>query len=123
MALEQLPTHRATIDFCHRELDLNVELAVCLNDAQAAEAIKEAKVCHATTACALQQAHRDSVLVLKCKVKAEEGQNCQAFMKACGAAIQACLPKTQGMLLYPLQLLTSDVSLATLLGMSATTQL
>ena len=54
---------------------------------------------------------------------AEERQDCQAFMEAFGVGIWACLPENQGTLLYPLQLLTSNVPLATLLGMSATTQL
>ena len=69
VALEQLLANRATRDFCHKVLDLNIELAVCLNDDQATETIKQAKVCCATTACAFQQAHRDSVLALEHKVK------------------------------------------------------
>ena len=72
----------ATMDFCHRELELNTEHAVCLNDAQVAKAIKEAKVCHATTACALQQANRDNVLALECEAKVEEGQDCHTFVEA-----------------------------------------
>ena len=75
------------MDFCHKELDLNMELTACLNDAQAAKAIKEAEVCHPTTACALQQAHRDSVLVLEHEAKVEEGRDCQAFVEAFRAAI------------------------------------
>ena len=43
-----------------------MELAAGLNEVQAAEAIKQANVHHATTACTLQQAHRNSVLVLEC---------------------------------------------------------
>ena len=74
-------------------------------------------------ACALQQAHRDSVLVLEHQTKAEERWDHQAFVEAFGVAIQACLPETQGILLYALQLMTSNVPLATLLGMSTTTQL
>ena len=54
VALEQLLTNRATRDFCCKELDLNTELAAHLNNAQAVEAIKQAEVHHATTACALQ---------------------------------------------------------------------
>ena len=87
MTLEQLLTTRATIDFHHRELELNMELAVCLNDAQATEAIKEVEVHDTTTACAQQQDQRDSVLELEYKAKVEEGQDCQAFMEAFGAAM------------------------------------
>ena len=130
VALEQLHANRATGDLCHKDLDLNAELAACLNKAQASKAIKQAttaikwaEVCHTTTACTLQQAHRDSVLVLECQTKLEERQDCQAFMEAFRAAIQACLPENQGTFLYPLQLLASDVPLAALLGMSATAQL
>ena len=77
----------------------------------------------ATAACALQQAHRDSVLALECKAKAEEGQDHHTFMIAFGVAIGACLAKSHGTLLYPLQLLTGDVPLAAILGMLATAQL
>ena len=44
------------------------------------------------TACVLQQTHRESVLMLEHKDKAEEGQDCQAFMKAFGVA---CMPAHQ----------------------------
>ena len=87
VALEQLLTNRATMYFCHRELELNVELAACLNDAHATKAIKEAEIHCTTAACVLQQAHRDSVLALEYEVKAEEGQDCHAFMEAFGVAV------------------------------------
>ena len=61
--------------------------------------------------------------MLKCEAKAEEGQEHQAFMEAFGAVMWACLPETHGALMYPLWLLTSNVPLAAILGMSATTQL
>ena len=44
-------------------------------------------------------------------------------MKAFGLAIQSCSPKNWGALLYPLQLLTSNQPLATLLGMKDTAHL
>ena len=44
-------------------------------------------------------------------------------MEAFGAAIQPCLPENWGTLLYPIQLLTSNMPLATLIGMSAAAQL
>ena len=37
--------------------------------------------------------------------------------------MQVCPPETHGTLMYPLQLLTGDVPLAAILGMSAATQL
>ena len=47
----------------------------------------------------------------------------QAFVEAFGVTIWACPHKTLGTILYPLQLFTSDVPLAAILGMSATSQL
>ena len=74
----------------------------CLNDAQFTKAVKETEVHHATAACALQQAHRDSVLMLEHEVKVEEGWDCQAFVEAFQVAVQACPPEIHGMLMYPL---------------------
>ena len=133
-ALEQLLTTRATMDSHCKELELNTEHAVCLNEAQAIEAIKEAKlccaatikeaeVCHSTTACILQQTQRGNMLMLVHVVKAEEEWDHQAFVEAFGAALQACPPKSWGALMYPFQLMTSDMLLAAILEMSATIQL
>ena len=109
MALEQLLTNRVTMNFHHKELEINTELMACLNDVQAAEAIKEAEVHCQSVACTLQLAHWNNVLVLECEAKVAEGQDCQAFVEAFGAAVQACLPKSCGALLYPLQILTTYV--------------
>ena len=43
-------------------------------------------------------------------------------MEASAMALWACLPETHGALMYPLQLRTSNVPLATILGIPATTQ-
>ena len=76
------------------------ELAAHLNDAWAAEtikqpteAIKQAEVCHATTSYTLQQTLRDRVLALEHQIKAEESQNHQAFVEAFRVTIQACPPE------------------------------
>ena len=52
-----VPTHSLadTMDSCCKELELTAELAMCLNEAQAIEAIKEAELHHTTAACILQQ--------------------------------------------------------------------
>ena len=120
VALEQLLTTRASRDLHSKELDLNTKLLVCLNEVQATKAIKQAteaigqtKVYHATTAYTLQQVHQGSVLELECQVMVEERWVCQAFMEAFGVVMQAYLPKNQRALLYPLQLLTSDMPLTT----------
>ena len=68
----------ATRDLHCKEMDLNVELAANLNEAQAAKAIKhttkaikQAEVHCTTTACAIQQAYRDSMLMLAHQTKVE----------------------------------------------------
>ena len=45
----------------------------------------------------------------------EEGGACQYFLWACGAALQACLSETLGVLTYPIQILTGNMSLIGLL--------
>ena len=60
---------------------------------------------------------------LECKAKAIEVQDHQAFTEAFGAAAWICLPESLGALHYPLQILTSDIPLAAILGISATAQL
>ena len=150
-ALEWLLTTRDTMDSHHRELELNAKLAMCMNEVQATETevshaaevkeaevhhattikeaklhhttrIKEAKLHHTTNSCVLQQTHRESMLAIECEVVAE-GQDYWASVEASTVALQACLPKTCGALMYPLQLLTSNVPLATILWMLATAQL
>ena len=123
MALEQLLTNRATMGFWCRVLELNNELVACLNDAQAAKAIRDLKVCHNNAACTLQQAHWDNLLALECQAKATEERDHQVFTEAFRVALQACPPKFCEALLYPLQILISDMPLSAILRMSATAQL
>ena len=80
-------------------------------------------MCHVTIAYTLQQVHQESVLEVEHQMMAKERWVCQAFMEAFGVAIEACLPKNWGALLYSLQLLTSDVLLAAILGVLATAHL
>ena len=84
--------------------------------------IKEAQPHWAIHACTLEKFHKESMLELEHEAIAEEGWYCQAFLEACGAVLWACPPKAHGVLMYPLQLLTGNVPLATILGMAATTQ-
>ena len=56
------------------------------------------------------------MLKLECEVLVEEGHDCQAFMEACGTALQACPFEAHGVLMCPLLLLTGNVPLATMLA-------
>ena len=58
-----------------------------MNEAQATEAIRQAKVHHATTAYTLQQAQRYSVLALECQAMEEERWVCHTITEAFRAAI------------------------------------
>ena len=74
----------------------------------------------AETACAdhantLQQSLGESMQDLEQKAIEKEGWDHQSFLEACRAALQACPPEAHGVLMYPLQLLTGNMSLATLL--------
>ena len=138
-ASDWLPMTKATMDSCWRELALNANIAMCQNEAQATEAIKEAEMhwkeaevhCAAMIkegephsaihACTLEKSHKENMLELEHEVIAEEGQDCWAFEEACGAVLWACPPEAHGVLMYPLQLLTGNVLLAAILGMPATT--
>ena len=122
-AIEWLFMTRATMDSHCWELELNTKLAVCMNEAKATKAIKEAEVSHAaeikeaelhciirikeaevhctTNSCVLQQTQRESMLALEHEVIAEEGWDCHTFVEASIAALWACLPKTCGAMMYP----------------------
>ena len=93
MTLDQLLAVRASRGLCHKELDLNVELVAHLNEAQATEAIRQAKVHCTITAYTLQQVHKDSIIAMECQAMAEERQAHQALMEAFGVAIPAYLPE------------------------------
>ena len=121
--LEQLLAVRSSRDLCSRGLDLNMELVTHLNKVQTAEAIRQVKVHGATTAYALQQVHKESVLALECQVMEEERCACQAFMEAFRVAMGSYLPENWGALLYPIQVLTSNMPLAALLGLLDNAQL
>ena len=120
------------MDSYQRDLALNNNIARCQNEAQATKALKEVKVYYAVMikeaedhwvihACTLEKSHKESMLELEHEAIAEEGLDHQAFLEACVAVLWACPPKAHGVLMYPLQLLTGNVLLATILKMPATT--
>ena len=50
------------------------------------------------------------------KALIEDGHDHQAFMEACGTALQACPTETHGALIYSMLLLTDNMPLATMLA-------
>ena len=137
VAMGQLLTTRATMDSDQRRLVSNTETALHQNEGKTAKAIKEAKACctatildteamsaaairEAETACAdhahtLEQSHRESMQDIVCEAIEKEGWDHQSFLDVCGVALQACPPEAHEVLMYPLQLLTGNMSLAALL--------
>ena len=95
---------RASMDACHRKQVSDTKATFCKNDAQATEAIREAKACCAAAvreveaacmdhACAIQQLHSDSMQSLEREAIVEEGRDSQSFLAACRVALQACPPE------------------------------
>ena len=138
-----LLTTRASMDAHHRKQVWDTKPAFQQNEAQTtkgireaeavwAAAIRKAKVCCATViqdeatcaaairevpttcACILQQLHSNGMQSLEREAIEEEERNHQSFLTACGVALQVCLPEACGVLMFPLQLLTGNMSLASL---------
>ena len=82
--------------------------------------VKEAEAHQAIHTCTSEKSYKESMLELEYEVVAEEGWDCWAFLEACGAVLWVCPPKAHGELMYPLQLLTNNVPLATISRMPAT---
>ena len=77
-------------------------------------AVREAEAACVAHAFALQQVHGETMWALESDAIKEEGWGHQSFLQACGA-LQACLAESLGVLMYPIQLLTGNMSLTALL--------
>ena len=84
-------------------------------EAKFAVAIREAETASVDHAHKLQQSHRESMQNIEREAIEEEGWDHQSFLNACRAALQVCPLEACGVLMFPLQLLTRNMSLATLL--------
>ena len=87
VALENLYTVRAALDLHQWELDLQVELPRCLNDAQFNRTMRETTAHCSTTVTALKEAYQSNVMALDWEEKAEEGREHQALQRLSG---QSC---------------------------------
>ena len=67
-------------------------------------------------ACSIQQAHAEDMQLLEKEAMEVEGRDCLSFLATCGIALQTCPPEAHGVLMGPLQLLTGNMSQATLLN-------
>ena len=80
--------------------------------------MREAVACCSTTATTLEKAYKSNIMALEWVAKVEEGREQQAFAETFWAVLQMCLPEAQGTFMYPLQLLTGDVPITAIMGMS-----
>ena len=84
-------------------------------EATYATTVREAEAARAVQTSKLQQTHLETMQALEDEALKEERHSCQSFLQACGAALQACPHKALGILMYPIHLLTGNMSLTGLL--------
>ena len=78
-------------------------------------AVRKAEAASAAHASKLQRVHQETSWSLDDEALEVEKCACQSFLWACGAALQACLNEALGKLVYPIHLLTGNMSLTGLL--------
>ena len=137
-AMECLHMTRSSLDTHQRKQVSDFQVALFQNQDVATKTIREAKVhCMVTVreaeshcaveirraesysmaqAHSIQQSHSEGMQHLKTDALEEEGRDHLSFLTACRAALQACPLNALGGLMYPLHLLTGNMSLATLLS-------
>ena len=134
VSLEWLLTSGPLYTSHHKELELNAELVAHLNEAQVVESIKAAKVhhtatikedevCQATATYILQQLHRENVLMIKVQGKGRRKARPPSLCGDLWGSLTSLSTQNLGSPMYPLQLLTYNMLLAIILGMSATPKL
>ena len=78
-------------------------------------AIRKAEAASAVQASKLQQVHQETMWNLEDEALEVEKHACQSFLQACGVALQACPNEALEKLMYPIHLLTGNMSLPGLL--------
>ena len=78
-------------------------------------AVREAEAASVAQASKLQQVHQETMQTLEDEAIKEEKDAYQSFLWAYGAVLQACPNEALGVLMYPIRLLTGNMSLTSLL--------
>ena len=78
-------------------------------------AVRKAEIASVVQTSKLQQAYQETIQTLEDEAIEEEKCACQSFLQACEVALQACPNKSLGVLMYPIHLLTGNMSLTGLL--------
>ena len=84
-------------------------------EAKHATAIRKAEAASVVQALKLQQVHQETMHNVEDEALEVEKHACQSFLWACGVALQACPNEALGKLMYPIHLLTGNMSLTSLL--------
>ena len=84
-------------------------------EAVCATAVRKAEAASVVQASKLQQVHQETMQDLEDEALEVEKCACQSFLWACGADLQACPNEALGKPMYPIHLLTGNMSLTSLL--------
>ena len=101
MAIREAESHCAT--------DIREVVSHCGAD------IREAEAHSVAQACSIQQSHSEDMQHLRTDTLEKEGRGHLSFLSVCEVTLQACPPDALGIVMYPLHLITGNMSLATLL--------
>ena len=98
-----------------REAETNCSTSIMEADGGHLTAVREVEATCAAYTLNLQQAHGEAIRALENKAIEEDGQACQYFLWACRPALWACPTESLDILMYPIKLLTGNMSLTGLL--------
>ena len=98
-----------------REVKTSCSTSIMEAEGGCSTAIRDVEATCVACALNLQQAHREAIGTLENEVIKEEGWAHQSFLWACGVALWACPTESLGTLMYPIQLLTGNMSFTGLL--------
>ena len=99
-----------------REAEAYCATTITKTEACCATDIRKAESHCVDHACSIQQSHAANMQHLEMEDMEEEGRDHLSFLVACGVALHACPPRSPWGTNVSLQLLTGNMSLATLLA-------
>ena len=111
-AIREAEAHHTTVI---REVEDNCTTIAAEAEAHCTTNIRKASHCMEKI-CSIQQLHAEDMQHLETDTIEEEERDLLSFLATCGVALQACPLEACGVLMSPLQLLTGNILLATLLN-------
>ena len=98
-----------------REAEASLSASTREVEAACTTAVREAEAARVAQTSKLWQAHLEAMQILEDEALEEERCSHQSFLGACGAAVQACPNEALWICIYPIHLLTGNMSLTDLL--------